>query len=100
MGQWRRGGRRTLRGRQWRCTAAVALRGGPLPRFGPAYFAQAKLFARAGDNAAAAAAARTALELAPGVDEQKPLHAFLSRIYHLMGDEAAAREHEQWINSR
>ena len=70
------------------------------PRFGPAYFAQAKLFARAGDNAAAAAAARTALELAPGVDEQKPLHAFLSRIYHLMGDEAAAREHEQWINSR
>ncbi|MGO9242743.1 MAG: tetratricopeptide repeat protein [Bryobacteraceae bacterium] len=69
------------------------------PRFGPAYFAQAKLFARAGDNAAAVAAARTALELAPGVDEQMPLHAFLSRIYHLMGDEAAAREHEQWINA-
>src|SRR5208283_5384718 len=69
------------------------------PRFGPAYFAQAKLFARAGDNAAAVAAAGTALDLAPGLDEQKPLHAFLSRIYHLMGDEAAAREHEQWINA-
>ena len=69
------------------------------PGFGPAFFAQAKLLARAGDNAAAFAAAAKALELAPDAAEQKTLHAFLSRICHLLGDEPAAREHEQWIET-
>jgi tetratricopeptide (TPR) repeat protein len=69
------------------------------PRFGPAYFAEAKLLARDGDNASAVAAAIAALNLAAGIDEERPLHAFLSRTYHLLGDETAAREHEQWINA-
>ena len=49
--------------------------------------------------AAAAKAAAQALALAPGATEQKALHVLLSRLYHLLGDESAAREHQVWIDA-
>jgi tetratricopeptide (TPR) repeat protein len=69
------------------------------PSFGPARFALARILVHAGEWKRAIDEAHIALERAPGVAEQKPIRAFLSKTCHAAGLEQEARVHEEWIQS-
>jgi len=69
------------------------------PSFGPARFALARILARSGELLRAIVEAHVALERAPGVTEQKPIRAFLSKTCHAAGLEQEARVHEEWIQA-
>jgi len=69
------------------------------PSFGPARFALARILAHAGEWKRAIDEAHVALERAPGVAEQKPIRAFLSKTCHAAGLEQEARVHEEWIRA-
>lgn len=67
------------------------------PEFGPAHFALAGIRARAGDYQEAFQEASAALQCKPPLTEQRKIHVFLSKTYHLAGREDEARVQEGWV---
>jgi Flp pilus assembly protein TadD len=70
------------------------------PAFAPARLALAEILCAGGDYTAAIEQANLGLENSSDIDDQRRAHAFLSRAYHLAGNEDAARVHAEWVEPK
>ena len=70
------------------------------PSYGPAHFERAKIIARQGSAADAAAEAELALQDEHGTTaELRSYHAFLAKTYFALGRESDARVHQDWVEA-
>lgn len=69
------------------------------PEVGLAHFDMARILAHANQFGSAIQEAGIALQYAPGIAEQKPIHVFLIRTLHAAGRDSEARAHEEWVAS-
>ncbi len=70
------------------------------PAFAPARLALAEILCARGDYTAAIEQANLGLESSSSTDDRRRAHAFLSRAYHLTGNDDSARVHAGWVEPK